>query len=99
MDYLGAIGAIEEALGGCLYLSYPQFKIRVCYQITFSFAGSNGSSKEAISPLAGKLFVVIGAGGAGKALAYGGKEKGARVVVADRIYGMSSISDIATVIF
>lgn len=39
------------------------------------------------SPLAGKLFVVIGAGGAGKALAYGAKEKGARVVVANRAYG------------
>ncbi|XP_062084611.1 bifunctional 3-dehydroquinate dehydratase/shikimate dehydrogenase, chloroplastic-like isoform X2 [Humulus lupulus] len=38
------------------------------------------------SPLAGKLFVVIGAGGAGKALAYGGKEKGARVVIANRTY-------------
>ncbi|XP_058222429.1 bifunctional 3-dehydroquinate dehydratase/shikimate dehydrogenase, chloroplastic-like [Rhododendron vialii] len=63
VDYLGAIGAIEEALGG-----------------------SNGSSNGAVSPLAGKLFVVIGAGGAGKALAYGGKEKGARVVVANRTY-------------
>ncbi|XP_019181042.1 PREDICTED: bifunctional 3-dehydroquinate dehydratase/shikimate dehydrogenase, chloroplastic-like [Ipomoea nil] len=39
------------------------------------------------SPLAGKLFVVIGAGGAGKALAYGAKEKGARVVIANRTYG------------
>lgn len=38
------------------------------------------------SPLAGKLFVVIGAGGAGKALAYGAKEKGARVVIANRTY-------------
>lgn len=28
----------------------------------------------------------MGAGGAGKAIAYGGKEKGARVVVANRIY-------------
>jgi len=37
--------------------------------------------------LAGKLFVVMGAGGAGKALAFGGKEKGARVVVANRSYG------------
>lgn len=63
VDYLGAIGAIEEALGG-----------------------SNGSSNGAVSPLASKLFVVIGAGGAGKALAYGGKEKGARVVVANRTY-------------
>ncbi|KAJ4722264.1 bifunctional 3-dehydroquinate dehydratase/shikimate dehydrogenase, chloroplastic-like [Melia azedarach] len=38
------------------------------------------------SPLAGKLFVVIGAGGAGKALAYGAKAKGARVVIANRTY-------------
>jgi 3-dehydroquinate dehydratase / shikimate dehydrogenase len=39
------------------------------------------------SPLAGRLFVVIGAGGAGKALAYGAKEKGARVVIANRTFG------------
>ncbi|KAF5774145.1 putative 3-dehydroquinate dehydratase, Shikimate dehydrogenase [Helianthus annuus] len=42
--------------------------------------GSNGS------PLAGRLFVVIGAGGAGKALAYGAKAKGARIVIANRTY-------------
>ncbi|CAA6654210.1 unnamed protein product [Spirodela intermedia] len=36
------------------------------------------------SPLSGRLFVVIGAGGAGKALAYGAKEKGARVVIGNR---------------
>lgn len=63
VDYLGAIGAIEEAL-----------------------RGSNGTSASS-SPLAGKLFVVMGAGGAGKALAYGGYEKGARVVVANRTFG------------
>ncbi|XP_021669581.2 bifunctional 3-dehydroquinate dehydratase/shikimate dehydrogenase, chloroplastic isoform X2 [Hevea brasiliensis] len=62
VDYLGAIGAIEEAL-----------------------RGSNGTPPS-VSPLAGKLFVVMGAGGAGKALAYGGYEKGARVVVANRTY-------------
>ncbi|KAL7090368.1 hypothetical protein ACP275_12G036200 [Erythranthe tilingii] len=45
----------------------------------------NGASGP-VSPLAGKLFVVIGAGGAGKALAYGAKEKGARVVIANRTY-------------
>ncbi|XAR54585.1 3-dehydroquinate dehydratase [Bertholletia excelsa] len=44
---------------------------------------ANGTSG---SPLAGKLFIVIGAGGAGKALAYGAKEKGARVVIANRTY-------------
>lgn len=40
----------------------------------------------AVSPLAGRLFVVIGAGGAGKALAYGAKEKGAKVIIANRTY-------------
>ncbi|XP_022132958.1 bifunctional 3-dehydroquinate dehydratase/shikimate dehydrogenase, chloroplastic [Momordica charantia] len=38
------------------------------------------------SRLSGKLFVVIGAGGAAKALAYGAKEKGARIVIANRTY-------------
>ncbi|KAK9137018.1 hypothetical protein Sjap_007612 [Stephania japonica] len=38
------------------------------------------------SPLAGKLFVVMGAGGTGKALSYGAKAKGARVVIANRTY-------------
>ncbi|KAG5127468.1 hypothetical protein JHK82_028303 [Glycine max] len=50
------------------------------------FADSNRRSISGCSPLCGKLFVVMGAGGAGKAIAYGGKEKGARVVVANRIY-------------
>ncbi|CAI9776852.1 unnamed protein product [Fraxinus pennsylvanica] len=47
-----------------------------------SHNGSTGTG----SPLAGKLFVVIGAGGAGKALAYGAKEKGARIAIANRTY-------------
>ena len=46
-----------------------------------------GANEVSGSPLAGKLLVVIGAGGAGKALAYGGKEKGARVIIANRTYG------------
>lgn len=48
--------------------------------------GSLDSARANESPLADKLFVVIGAGGAGKALAYGAKEKGARVVIANRTY-------------
>lgn len=54
---------------------------------TILFAGSQHGASGIGSPLAGKLFVVIGAGGAGKALAYGAKEKGARVVIANRSYG------------
>ncbi|CAH8356704.1 unnamed protein product [Eruca vesicaria subsp. sativa] len=38
------------------------------------------------SPLAGKTVVVIGAGGAGKAVAYGAKVKGAKVVIANRTF-------------
>ncbi|XP_039839617.1 bifunctional 3-dehydroquinate dehydratase/shikimate dehydrogenase, chloroplastic-like [Panicum virgatum] len=38
------------------------------------------------SLLARRLFVVIGAGGAAKAVAYGAKEKGARVVIANRTF-------------
>ena len=50
-------------------------------------AGLRNASSKVGSGLAGKLFVVIGAGGAGEALAYGAKEKGARVVIANRTYG------------
>jgi 3-dehydroquinate dehydratase/shikimate dehydrogenase len=46
-------------------------------------AGDAGAGGGA-SPLAGKRFVVVGAGGAGRALAFGAAAKGARVVVANR---------------
>ncbi|CAI5471588.1 unnamed protein product [Closterium sp. Yama58-4] len=47
-----------------------------------------GSSAEASSsPLAGRLFVVVGAGGAGRALAFGAKAKGADVIITNRSYG------------
>ncbi|XP_076883675.1 bifunctional 3-dehydroquinate dehydratase/shikimate dehydrogenase, chloroplastic-like [Bidens hawaiensis] len=36
------------------------------------------------SPIAGRLFVLVGAGGAGGALAFGAKSKGARVVIFNR---------------
>ncbi|KAJ7522528.1 hypothetical protein O6H91_18G015700 [Diphasiastrum complanatum] len=41
--------------------------------------------------LAGRLFVVIGAGGAGKALAFGAKQKGARVVIANRNFERAKV--------
>jgi len=46
-----------------------------------------GLATSTETPLKDKLFVVIGAGGAGKALAYGAKERRARVVVANRNFG------------
>ncbi|KAI5566544.1 hypothetical protein BDE02_13G027600 [Populus trichocarpa] len=41
----------------------------------------NGASLN--SPLAGKQFVVVGAGGAGRAIAVGAKSRGARVIIFD----------------
>ncbi|XP_041016725.1 bifunctional 3-dehydroquinate dehydratase/shikimate dehydrogenase, chloroplastic-like isoform X1 [Juglans microcarpa x Juglans regia] len=38
------------------------------------------------SPIAGKTFVLVGAGGAGRALAFGAKSRGARVVIFNRSY-------------
>ncbi|XVF42543.1 hypothetical protein PTKIN_Ptkin01aG0371900 [Pterospermum kingtungense] len=38
------------------------------------------------SPLAGKLLVILGAGGAAKSLAYGAALKGARIVIANRTF-------------
>ncbi|OMO98402.1 Dehydroquinase class I [Corchorus olitorius] len=53
------------------------------------------TSTTAGSPLAGRLFVIIGAGGAGKAIAYGAKRKGARVVIANRTYARAKeVADI-----
>lgn len=48
--------------------------------------GINGVISHA-SPIAGKIFVLVGAGGAGRALAFGAKSRGARVIIFNRNYG------------
>ncbi|KAK6784340.1 hypothetical protein RDI58_017795 [Solanum bulbocastanum] len=76
-----AIGAIN-----CI-MNRPDGKLSGCntYYIGAIFAIEEGlqGSQPSISgsPLAGKLFVVVGASGARKAIAYGAKEKGARVLL------------------
>lgn len=47
---------------------------------------TNGQASLA-SPIAGKLFVLVGAGGAGRAIAFGAKSRGARVVIFNRNFG------------
>lgn len=49
----------------------------------------NGRSLN--SPLAGKQFVVVGAGGAGRAIAVGAKSRGARVIIFDIDLGRSTV--------
>ena len=47
-------------------------------------AAVSSSTDASSSPLSGKTVVVVGAGGAGRALAFGAAVKGAKVVIANR---------------
>lgn len=59
--------------------------------------GCNDGGASLGSPLAGRLFVLVGAGGAGKALAFGAKSRGARLVIFDIDFG-KEIRDILCII-
>ncbi|PON96667.1 3-dehydroquinate dehydratase type I [Trema orientale] len=48
--------------------------------------GANGVASHASSPIAGKIFVLVGAGGVGRALAFGAKDRGAQIVIFNRNY-------------
>lgn len=80
---IGAVNCIVRRPDGKLFGCNTDY-VGAISAIEEALQGSQPSISG--SPLAGKLFVVIGAGGAGKALAYGAKEKGARVVIANRTY-------------
>ncbi|GAV64202.1 DHquinase_I domain-containing protein/Shikimate_DH domain-containing protein/Shikimate_dh_N domain-containing protein [Cephalotus follicularis] len=82
---IGAISCMIRKPDGKL-IGYNVDYLGAIAAIEEGLRSSNGANPSSGSPLAGKLFVVMGAGGAGKALAYGGYEKGARVVVANRTY-------------
>ncbi|XP_019187937.1 PREDICTED: bifunctional 3-dehydroquinate dehydratase/shikimate dehydrogenase, chloroplastic-like [Ipomoea nil] len=51
--------------------------------LTLKVNGSTNGAAFHHSPLSGKLFVLVGAGGAGRALAFGAKTRGARIVIFD----------------
>lgn len=57
-----------------------------CFSGNIERQATNGGGSDA-SPLAGKTFVLVGAGGAGRALAFGAKSRGAHVIVFNRNYG------------
>ncbi|XP_026379731.1 bifunctional 3-dehydroquinate dehydratase/shikimate dehydrogenase, chloroplastic-like isoform X2 [Papaver somniferum] len=83
---IGAVNTIVRRPSDGKLIGYNTDYIGAISAIEDGMRGSNKIYQGTGSPLAGKLFVVIGAGGAGKALAYGAKEKGARVVIANRTY-------------
>ena len=92
-DWTAAISAIERGLQGSSHSS-ADASTSSDGQHTSSgqHAQQNGSSNssrgsnhsKAESPLKGKTVVVIGAGGAGKALAFGAAQRGAKVVITNR---------------
>eukprot|EP00197_Chlamydomonas_leiostraca_P004102 CAMPEP_0202872118 /NCGR_PEP_ID=MMETSP1391-20130828/20452_1 /ASSEMBLY_ACC=CAM_ASM_000867 /TAXON_ID=1034604 /ORGANISM="Chlamydomonas leiostraca, Strain SAG 11-49" /LENGTH=542 /DNA_ID=CAMNT_0049553083 /DNA_START=98 /DNA_END=1726 /DNA_ORIENTATION=+ len=53
-------------------------------QLSSSGTSSSGSGSSGSSPLAGKTFLVLGAGGAGRALAFGAADRGAKVLITNR---------------
>jgi 3-dehydroquinate dehydratase/shikimate dehydrogenase len=73
-DWLAAISAIERVLAA---------GSSDAAAVTSS-SGSNGSSGSSESVLKGKTVCVVGAGGAGRALAFGAASKGAKVIIANR---------------
>ncbi|CAL5213426.1 unnamed protein product [Lathyrus oleraceus] len=83
---IGAVNCIVRRPTDGKLIGYNTDYVGAISAIEDGLRGKLNSSGTAVSPLAGKLFVVIGAGGAGKALAYGAKEKGARIVIANRTY-------------
>ncbi|XP_075487097.1 bifunctional 3-dehydroquinate dehydratase/shikimate dehydrogenase, chloroplastic-like isoform X3 [Primulina tabacum] len=80
---IGAVNCLIKRPDGKLFGCNTDY-IGAINAIENGLQGSHNNTDG--SPLAGKLFIVIGAGGAGKSIAYGAKEKGARVVVANRTY-------------
>ncbi|KAK6911476.1 Shikimate dehydrogenase substrate binding, N-terminal [Dillenia turbinata] len=84
-DFVGYSCMIKRPNDGKL-MGYNVDYLGAIAAIEEGLRGANGATPAAGSPLKGKLFVVMGAGGAGKALAYGGADKGARVIVANRTY-------------
>lgn len=59
--------------------------IEIC---KFGLYAEKGEEEVSVSPINGKLFVLAGAGGAGRALAFGAKSRGARVIIFDIDFGL-----------
>ncbi|KAI3948675.1 hypothetical protein MKW98_027741 [Papaver atlanticum] len=83
---IGAVNTIVRIPSDGKLIGYNTDYIGAISSIEDGMRGSNKIYQGTGSPLAGKLSVVIGTGGAGKALAYGAKANGVRVVIANRTY-------------
>ncbi|XP_020529786.1 bifunctional 3-dehydroquinate dehydratase/shikimate dehydrogenase, chloroplastic isoform X1 [Amborella trichopoda] len=83
---IGAVNTIVRRPSDGKLIGYNTDYFGAISAIEHEMRGSFSLKGAAESPLSGRLFIVIGAGGAGKAIAYGAKEKGARIIIANRTY-------------
>ena len=72
------------------YIKWCLDRITFVYFVWTERRVANGEALRT-SPLAGKTFVLVGAGGAGRALAFGAKSRGAQVVIFNQNDGNKAI--------
>jgi shikimate dehydrogenase len=82
--------ALAGAFAGMRALEIRGFSVSKPYKETVILIGYNSdwigaaNGIEEVTPIQGKRVVIVGAGGAGRAIAYGLKEKGGNVVIYNR---------------
>lgn len=84
---IGAINTVVRRKSDGMFVGYNTD----CEAAVGAIEDGLGGRRGGISPLFGKYVVVIGAGGAGKAIAYGAKQRGATVFIANRHFERASI--------
>ena len=72
------------------YIKWCLNKITYIYFVWTERRVANGEASHT-SPIAGKTFVLVRVGGAGRALAFGAKSRGAQVVIFNQNYGNKAI--------
>jgi shikimate dehydrogenase len=84
MDFLDAIDPVAQKIGAVNTLVFERTADRVqCKGYNTDWLGSNQALAEAIDP-AGRTVLIVGAGGAARAVGFGLIEAGAHVVVTNR---------------
>ncbi|XP_042067532.1 bifunctional 3-dehydroquinate dehydratase/shikimate dehydrogenase, chloroplastic-like isoform X1 [Salvia splendens] len=82
---IGAVNTIIRRPSDGLLVGYNTDCEASITAIEDAYRGSSVNGRPPnVSPISGKLFVLIGAGGAGRAMAFGARSRGARVVIFNR---------------
>lgn len=71
-------------------LGYQRRNMSILVSLSNKRIGCSADVRNKEDPLRGLRVLVVGAGGAGRALAFGAKDKGAEVLIANRTDGEST---------